>query len=164
LRGVGCQSPQGEGCPQRSTAGHRAPRARTAGLPKPPREECGDGPGPPLCSSRFGQAAGAGEGLFVMRVSGEAAQVFEDSGSRWGADLVNAHGPFAEVDLAAAVTAKGKSSSFICTSIPQVGQWRSFTDFFLRAFANSCAGEAIHKYGTGARRLKCGLLHWRTLV
>jgi len=54
----------------------------------------------------------------------ECAQIFEDFGVEDGrADLVNAGGPLAEVDLAAAVR----------TSSAQVGQRRIFADFFLGA-------------------------------
>jgi fructose-1,6-bisphosphatase len=42
-----------------------------------------------------------------MRVTGEPAQVFEDFRVEdRGADLIDAHGPFAEIDLAAPVRAE----------------------------------------------------------
>jgi hypothetical protein len=67
-----------------------------------------------------------------MRVSGEAAQVFEDFGVEdGGADLVNAHGPFAEVDLAAAVTAKREVLVFHLHEHTASGAVEELYGFFL---------------------------------
>ena len=67
-----------------------------------------------------------------VAASAEPAEVFEDFGVEdRRADLVDAHGPLAEIDLAAAVAAERKVLVFGRTSMPQVGQRRSFADFFL---------------------------------
>ena len=82
---------------------------------------------------------GVGKPSVVIGVSAAAAQaakVFQDFGVEDGrADLVDAHGPLAEIDFAAAIQQKGKSSSVKRTNMPQVGQRRSFADFFFAGIA-----------------------------
>jgi len=87
--GVGCK-PHAKAA-QRSTAATE-PQVPGPGLPKPAPKNVATVQAH-LVQFPLWTSAGAGEGLFVMRVSGEAAQVFEDFGVEdGGADLVNAHG------------------------------------------------------------------------
>jgi hypothetical protein len=128
---------EGEGeCGPEQDGGDGTPGAG-AGLEEASAEEGGDGPGPGgFLHGLHGKNARFGRSLsLLIRVSAaigaEAAEVFEDFGVEdRRADFVDARGPFAEIDFAAAVAAEGEVFVAGWTIIWQVGQRRSLTDFF----------------------------------
>jgi hypothetical protein len=129
VSGLGWREP-GE-CAPRAGRRRRSPRCRGRAC-RAGAEEGGDGPGPEGFSwflFWIGKDAGELHSSWESppRVAAEAAEVFEDFGVEdGGADFVDAGGPFAEVDLAAAVAAEGEVFVVKRTNMPQVGQRRSF--------------------------------------
>jgi len=123
----------GVGGPEKD-GGDRSPGAGTR-LAEARAEEGGNCPGPE------GSAGGRRRQilpwrLLVMGVSAvvraEPAKVFEDFGVEdGGADLVDAHGPLAEIDLAAAVTAEGEILVVETDQHAAGGAAEEFCGFFL---------------------------------
>ena len=110
---------------------HRSPGARGR-LAQSRAEEGGDGPGPERLACAAGvafeprPAARFTHSVPLSSPPAEPAQVlqhFRIEDRR--ADLVDAHGPLAQVDLAAAVAAEREVFVLCVTSMPQVGQRRT---------------------------------------
>ncbi len=115
----------GERGPQQNR-GHGSPGAGT-GLAVSGAEEGGDCESPSWFCFAAGGAVGTSVVIGVTAASTGAsaacaAQVFQHFGVEYRrADLVNAHRPLAQVDLAATVAAEREVFVGHCTSIPQVG-------------------------------------------
>src|ERR1035437_5771299 len=120
---------------QMSTAATE-PQVPGPGLPRPAPKKVATVQAQRVLWAAGGEVAALGVGSVVIRVSvaatAQASQVFEDFGVQAArAALVDAHGPLAKVDLAAAVTAEGEVLVFDSYEHTAGGAAEEFYEFFL---------------------------------
>src|SRR5580658_9319902 len=89
------------------------PQVPGPGLPKPAPKKVATAQAHHFVGFLFWTGVVDGEGSFaigaLVAAAGESAEVFEDFGIEdWRTDFVDAHGPLAQIDLAATVGAEGK--------------------------------------------------------